>query len=210
MAALPQPFFCVITDPTFDADRLVRVVEQACEHAPVIQLRRPACTGAALYALAVRLREATRAHGRMLMVNDRIDAALAVDADGVHLPASGMESGRARRLVGSRLLGRSVHSLEEIARERKLGAVDYVQFGPVFSTPSKERYGAPQGLEKLADAVACAGPLPIVAVGGIDVQRIAAVFGAGAVGVAVIGAVMGAASPREAAREFVEAVGVAG
>jgi thiamine-phosphate pyrophosphorylase len=206
VAALPKPFLCVITDPALDADRLVRVVEQACEHAPAIQLRRPESTAAELFALAARLRTVTRAHRRTLIVNDRIDVALAVEADGVHLPSAGMDSTRARRLVGSRLLGRSVHSLAEIARERELGAVDYVQFGPVFATASKERYGAPQGLDGLARAIAQSGALPLVAVGGIDAQRMASVLQTGAAGAAVIGAVMNAASPREAARVLTDTV----
>jgi len=201
---LPEPFLCIITDEAFDAERIVSVIEHACGNArPVVQLRMRSMCGAEIFRLAERLRAVTRARGCCFMVHDRIDVAIATDADGVHLPGAGMSSTRARTLIGSdRLLGRSVHSLEEVDRETSLGAVDYLQFGPVFATPSKAVYGEPQGLPRLAEAVTRAAAVPIVAVGGISARNAAEVLQAGASGLAVIATVMRAADPFSAVREL--------
>lgn len=204
MRPLPDPFLTIITDEGLSADAVTVVVARACSEAgPVIQVRVRHLAGARMLALAERLRTITREHGCLLVVNDRIDVALAVDADGAHLPGAAMASDHARTLVGTtRLLGRSVHSLEEIRREKALGAVDYLQFGPVFATPSKAAYGEPQGLEHLARAVAIAAPLPVIAVGGITSDNVPEVMRAGASGVAVIAAVMRADDPCARTREL--------
>jgi len=201
---LADPFLCIITDEGLDAAAITRIVDLACVATPtVVQLRARTLCGGPMLRLAERLRAATRAHGCDLVVHDRVDVALAADADGVHLPGTGMASARARALVGhERRLGRSVHSIEEIDREKAIGAVDYLQFGPVFETPSKAAYGPPQGLARLDQAVRRAAPLPVVAVGGIAAGNAARVLGAGARGLAVISAVMRAADPRAAAREI--------
>ena len=205
---LSDPFLCIITDETLDAATIATVIEKACgERPPTVQLRMRSMCGAEIFRLAERLRAVTRARECSFIVHDRIDIALATDADGVHLPGAGMESARARALIGpERRLGRSVHSLEEIEREMAVGVVDYLQFGPVFATPSKAAYGEPQGLARLTEAVACAAPLPIVAVGGITPDNAGDVVRAGARGVAVITAVMRAADPRGAARELMLAL----
>jgi thiamine-phosphate pyrophosphorylase len=195
----------IITDDALAPEALSRIVESACAQARlVVQLRARDALGGRALALARRLREVTAAAGCLLVVNDRIDVALAADADGVHLPAAGMASERARRLLGPRrLVGRSVHSFEEIERERALGAADYLQFGPVFATPSKAAWGEPQGLARLSRAAQLARPLAVVAVGGIGVSNAAQVMAAGAGGVAVIGAVMHAADPAKATVELI-------
>jgi thiamine-phosphate pyrophosphorylase len=201
---LAEPFLCIITDEALDAAALSCAVDLACVERPaMVQLRARMLCGGPMLRLAVRLRAATRAHGCDLVVHDRIDVALAADADGLHLPAAGMASARARALVGrERRLGRSVHSIEEIDREKAIGAVDYLQFGPVFETPSKAAYGPPQGLATLEVAVRRAEPIPLVAVGGIATRNAARIIDAGACGIAVISAVMRAADPRAAVREL--------
>lgn len=189
---LPDPPLCLITDESVSGDRLAGLVEGACRAGcRWVQLRLRAATGAHLSWLARRLRLITRACSATLIVHDRADVALACDADGLHLPAAGMTPAAARRLIGSnRLLGRSVHGIEEI-RRLKDEPIDYFQFGPVYDTPSKRRYGAPQGISRLADAVAAAGGIPVVAVGGIDSSRVGETLAAGAAGVAVIRALGG-------------------
>ncbi len=197
-----------ITPTDVEPNRIVELARAACEGGvDVVQLRRPGAGGRELFEIGERLRDATRAYRRLLLINDRIDVALAVGADGVHLPAAGMDSLRARTLLGrSRILGRSVHTGEEIARERAVGVVDYLQFGPVFATPSKVRFGPPQGLRALSAAVEAAAPVPVVAVGGICEQTVAGVLEAGAGGVAVIRAIADAADVRAAAGGIAEAI----
>jgi thiamine-phosphate pyrophosphorylase len=160
-----------------------------------VQLRDRDAAGGALLVAAVALRATTRRHGARLLVNDRIDVALAADADGVHLPASSFATADARRLVGaSRLVGRSTHSAAEAAVAAAEGA-DYVILGPIFATPSKARYGAPLGLEVLATTAT----IPVVAIGGITSERAALVRRAGAHGVAVVRAILDAPDPAAAA-----------
>jgi len=136
-------------------------------------------------------------------VNHRVDVALAARADGVHLPGDGFAVAEARALTGADfLLGRSIHDLAELGAS---ATADYVVFGPVFDTPSKRPYGAPQGLERLA-AVTHASAAPVLAIGGITPERVADVVTSGAVGVAVMGAILSAASPAMVVRSFREAL----
>ena len=126
-----------------------------------------------------RLPGATR-----LLVNGRLDIALAAGADGVHLPSRGFPVAALRERFGpGPLLGRSTHELEEIERAREDGA-DYVTFGPVFATPGKERYGSPQGLERLREATRLG--LPVYALGGVTIDVLEELAAAGAAGVAGI------------------------
>lgn len=119
-----------------------------------------------------------------LLVNGRADVALAAGADGVHLPASGLPVAALRRRFGDRLsIGRSTHGLEEVEAAH-VAEADWVTFGPVFPTPSKATYGPPPGLEGLRRAVAVG--LPVIALGGVDGERLAAVADAGAAGAAGI------------------------
>jgi len=116
-----------------------------------------------------------------LLVNGRLDVALAAGADGVHLPADGVPVGALRARFGTEvLIGRSAHTVEEVERARDEGA-DYVTFGPVFATPGK---GAPVGLEGLARAAAVG--VPVLALGGVTLERFGDLAGAGAAGIAAI------------------------
>ena len=166
-----------------------------------VQLREKDLGAAALFSLAGELRRLTRCFGARLLINDRIDVALAVDADGVHLGGESLPVAAARRLLGpQRLLGVSTHRPPEIAAAAAAGA-DFVTFGPVFATPSKLAYGAPVGLESLC--LACHNsPLPVFALGGIKPCHLAAVQSSGAAGAAVISAIIAASDPLAATRLF--------
>lgn len=154
-----------------------------------VELREKHLADRALYELA---RAARAAWPRWLVVNGRLDVALAAGADGVHLPSDGVPIAPLRRRFGPGVvIGRSTHHPEEVAAARDAG-VDYVTFGPVFPTPSKARYGRPPGLAGLRRAVA--EGLPVVALGGIAPERLAEVAAAGAAGVAGIRAFHEAAS----------------
>ena len=138
--------------------------------------------------------------GAALLINDRLDVALACDADGVHLPRHGMRVAEARALLGAqRLIGVSTHAPVEVADAAAAGA-DFAVFGPLFDTPSKRPYGSPLGLDALATARAAAPALPLLAIGGIDAARVLDVCARGADGVAVIRAVLGAQDAMAAAR----------
>jgi len=164
-----------------------------------VQLRERGLETRALLELAIALRQATRAVGAALLINDRIDVALACDADGVHLPGHSFAVADARALLGPRrLIGVSTHHPDEVAAAAAAGA-DFAVFGPIFATPSKATYGAPQGLDALARARRAAA-LPLFAIGGVDADTAAAVRDAGADGVAVIRAVLAAPDPAAAAR----------
>jgi thiamine-phosphate pyrophosphorylase len=191
----------LITDRAQTGGRdLAAVVDAACRGGVrAVQLRERDLDTRALLRLARQLRAVTRAHAARLLVNDRIDVALACDADGVQLPASSFHVADARLLLGDgRLIGVSTHSPDEARDAAALGA-DFVVCGPVFDTPSKRAFGAPLGLDALRAAVtACAAPL--VAVGGITAETAAQVRETGAAGIAVIRALLLAPDPESTAR----------
>ncbi|MGE0822621.1 MAG: thiamine phosphate synthase [Candidatus Binatia bacterium] len=164
-----------------------------------VQLREKDLEGGELYHLATTLRELTLRYSARLLINDRIDVALAVEADGVHLGQQSFPVSLARKLLGpQKLIGVSTHTPDEIAAA---DGADFVVFGPVYFTPSKAVYGQPQGLERLRAAVQIS-TLPLFAIGGITTERVAEVLATGAQGVAMISAISAASDPRRAAQEL--------
>jgi len=120
------------------------------------------------------------------LVNDRSDIARAAGADGVHLTSTSLNASVVRRMFGSEfLIGVSTHSADEVRVAREDGA-DFVVFGPVFSTPSKETYGPPQGLSALRDAVSAARNFPVLALGGVTLENAPSCIASAARGVAAI------------------------
>jgi thiamine-phosphate pyrophosphorylase len=197
---LPPPVH-LVTDRRLVAD-LAAAARRALGGLPpgtaALHLREKDLGGRDLLALARALRAACREAGQLLLVNDRVDVALAAGADGVHLPSAGLPPAEARRLVGpGRLVGVSCHSAAEVLRARDGGA-DFATFGPVFETPSKRAFGPPPGLPALAEASALG--LPLVGLGGVEAGNAAAVRAAGACGVAAIRAWLAAQDPAAAAR----------
>lgn len=168
-----------------------------------VQVREKDLEGGALLARVTRVLSLCGPRGPRVLVNDRADVACAAGAHGVHLPAAGMSVENARRVVGSTaLVGRSVHRREELSLAR---GADYVIFGPIFETPSKRRYGEPQGLARLA-AVARAAEVPVIAIGGITVERVGAVLAHGAGGIAVMGAILDADDPARMVEALARAI----
>jgi len=191
------PKLVLVTDRHATGGRdLVWVVEQALGAGlPAVQLRDKDLPGRELFELAERLRGATRRAGALLFVNDRVDVARAVGADGVQLGAATLPVDVARALLPpGTLVGESTHTLDEIRDTH----ADFVVFGPVYDTPSKRAYGPPQR-DRLRDAVA-ASPVPLVAIGGIEPAHLATMQAAGVHGVAVIRAILAASDPAVATR----------
>lgn len=193
----------VITDRMQTAGRPLEEVTRAAlaGGARVFQLREKDLEARDLTALAGRLLGVIRPAGGLLLVNDRIDVALAVGADGAHLTQRSLPPAVARCLVGEgNVLGVSCHSLAE-AQEAQDGGADFILLGPIFFTPSKASYGAPLGLEILKQ-VRSHIHLPILGIGGINPTNRQAVLTAGADGIAVISAVMAAPDVSEAVRDL--------
>ena len=177
----------------------------ACEGgASIVQLRAKRAADSVALEWAEAIREITRKFDVGFFVNDRFDLALAANADGVHLgwddiPPSGIPMAARSRL----LIGRSTHSLAQ-AREASEELVDYIAFGPIFATGSKDSPCDPRGVERLAEAVRAVQPQPVIAIGGIDLGNAARVVETGVAGIAVISAIADAADPRRATHALAE------
>ncbi len=192
---------CVVTDARLSRGRgHVQVAEAALRGgATMIQLREKEASTRSLVTAGEQLRAMTRGAGVPLIVNDRIDVTLAVDADGAHVGQDDMPAALSRRLIGpGRLLGVSTTTLDEALCGEQDGA-DYLGVGPIFPTGSKADAAPPTGLDGLA-AVAAQVRIPVIAIGGIRIENVEAVIEAGADGVAVISAVVSAADIESAAR----------
>ncbi|HMO81657.1 MAG TPA: thiamine phosphate synthase [Pyrinomonadaceae bacterium] len=150
---------------------------------PLIQIREKKLSSSKLLSLASSAREATGGSGTKLLINDRIDIALASGADGVHVPSQGLSIAAIRKTFGSDLLiGVSTHCAAEVSIAKEAGA-DFAVFGPIFSTPGK---GPAKGLDGLREACRHSGDMLLLGIGGIDHGNAASVCGAGAAGFAAI------------------------
>ncbi len=166
-----------------------------------IQLREKDLPVRDLLALARELRTMTREFGARLFVNDRVDVAIAADADGVHLAHASMPAHAVRKIVPDDfLIVVSTHDLEEAWQAEAEGA-DFITFGPVFATPSKMSYGLPPGPEALEEAVRKVA-IPVFGLGGIRQRSIDTVLAAGAFGISLISGILAADDIRQAAADM--------
>jgi thiamine-phosphate pyrophosphorylase len=200
---------CLVTDRSQTRGRPLLDVVDECLTAGLraVQLREKDLSTRELHTLARSLRTLTQRAGATLFINDRVDVALAVEADGVHLAGHSLPAAVVRSTFRSiPLIGVSTHSIEE-ARAAEAGGADFVLFGPIYDTPSKRLWGAPQGVEPLAK-VSAELSIPVFAIGGITPERVAEVRSAGARGVAVISAILSADHPGQATKAFIQSLGV--
>ncbi len=192
MPSLVLPPLYAILDP-----------EQAKDHAPesvlrdlldggaaILQLRVKTMAPSEFFQLAQRARSETRARGCRLIVNDRVDIALACNADGVHLGQDDLPLAVGRQLMGTKIVGISTHDIEQ-AQEAELNGADYIGFGPMFGTTTKNTGYAARGIDMLRQ-IRAAVKLPIVAIGGINEQNVKQVWQAGADSAAIISDILGA------------------
>jgi thiamine-phosphate pyrophosphorylase len=203
-ATHPAPLL-VITDRQSSARPLEETVTAAfaggCRW---VMVREKDLDTMALIPLAARIVLAAQRAGARVLVNGDVDAALAVDASGVHLPQGSSVAEARQKLTGLRIIGVSAHSLAE-AREAEDAGADYVTLSPIFETASKPGYGPALGTDALAQVTAEVS-IPVLALGGISASNAASCLKAGASGVAVMGAVMGAPAPDDAVREILAAL----
>ncbi len=198
---------CVITSQVEHLQRgHVGVARAALEGgATIIQLREKNLPTRALLGLAAEISDLCRDRGAAFVVNDRVDIALAAEADGVHLGMDDMPIAVARRLLGAgRLIGASVDDPADAAEAQAAGA-SYLGVGPIFPTGSKADAGRAIGTQPLAE-IKRAVAIPVLAIGGLTCDNVDSVIRAGADGIAVISAVAGADDMAAAARALRERV----
>lgn len=192
-----------IVDATYACNLTVDEVCEALLSAGVrlIQYRDKRASSRALFESSQEIAAQAQRVNALFVVNDRADIALAVGAEGVHVGQEDLPVEMARRILGPyKLIGCSTHTLAQVA-EADQSPADYLAFGPIFPTESKEKADVVVGLEGLAEARKCTGK-PLVAIGGITLQNARAVIDAGADSIAVIRDLLTAPDPGARAREF--------
>lgn len=204
MTRPPVPRLHVLTTEGRSADASLAFVDTVLSAgAPCIQVRAKGLADRAWHGLAAAVTARCHDAGALCIVNDRVDLALAVGADGVHLGADDLPVAAARRIAGDRLLvGTTARDPAQAVRAASDGA-DYLGVGPVFATRSKDGLPDPIGIDGVG-AVAAAVDLPVIAIAGVTAVSVPSLLEAGCHGVAVMGAVGGADDPAAAAREFLD------
>ncbi|GAX59436.1 thiamine monophosphate synthase [Candidatus Scalindua japonica] len=191
--------FILITDRKLCETNLTDIIKQAIEGGiGTVQLREKGLSTVALYRLAKEIREITDKRNVKLIINDRVDIAIAVGADGVHLGWQSMEAGIVRSMVGQdKLIGFSAHSLAEAERAENSG-VDYITISPVFDTANKDYYLTPLGVDEIGKIMEQIN-IPVIALGGINENNVNIVLDSGVDGIAVISAILQSDSPVQSA-----------
>ncbi|MGA0559500.1 thiamine phosphate synthase [Larkinella sp. VNQ87] len=181
-----------------------QVVEEACRAGVRwVQLREKTVTTHAFIELGFEVRQITQAYGAKLIVNDRVDVALAVDADGVHVGQDDMPPALVRQLIGpGKVIGLSINSLLELQLAREV-EVDYLGVATIFPTGTKQDTSSLLGLSGLRE-ICQQTKLPTFAIGGINASNIRDVIRAGATGAAVVSAICGHPNPYEASKELIQ------
>lgn len=195
----------LITDRNQTGGRpLTDVVKEALDGGvKAVQLRERDLPIRELLKLAEEMRRITKDAKAMLFINGRMDVAMAVEADGIHLGQTDLPVDVVRKIVGNRfIIGVSTHNLKE-AKEAEKGSADFITFGPIFETPYKLKYGEPVGIEALK-RVKSGFLIPVYAIGGINSGNIKQILGTGADGVALISAIIGVKEPKKAADEIIK------
>jgi thiamine-phosphate diphosphorylase len=193
MSSLVLPPLYAILDPEQTQGRAAEdtLRQLLAGGAAIVQLRVKTMAPRNFLELARFARAETRAYGCKLIINDRVDVALACDADGVHLGQDDLPLAAGRKLVGQKIVGVSTHDIEQ-ARDAERKGADYIGFGPMFGTTTKNTGYAARGVEMLGK-IRAAVKLPIVAIGGINEQNVTQVWQAGADSAAIISDLLGAA-----------------
>ncbi len=184
-------------------DKFLDYIEQAIlGGVTVVQLREKQANGRELYETAVKVRELTERYNIPLIINDRVDIALAVGADGVHLGQSDLPCHIARKILGNdKIIGLSARNIERAIEADRSGA-DYLGVGAMFPTSTKTdaKVVTPSVIKEIKNKI----KIPVVAIGGINLDNIDKLNGCGIDGAAVVSAIMGSEFPRKSAKELIE------
>jgi len=197
----------LVTDRPLAGDRDIEwIVKEAVEGGcTIVQLREKTTPTGEFVELAKRLKRELASYGVPLIINDRLDVALASDADGVHIGQSDMPYETARRLLGpDKIIGLSIETFDQLEQANKLD-VDYVAASPVFGTPTKTDTAEPWGLERLEEFNR-RSLHPTVAIGGMNENTVGDVIACGTDGVAVVSAIVATPSPRESSRNLLKII----
>ena len=191
--------FILITNRKICELELTEIIVKAIEGGVgTIQLREKDLSTKDLYILAKDLRKITKELDVNLIINDRVDIALAIDADGIHLGWQSLNIGEVRRIAGQKkLIGFSAHNLEE-AKKAKIEGADYVTISPIFDTPNKDYFIKPLGVREIKRIKEQVN-IPVIALGGVNENNVKEVLENGADGIAVISALLLSKNPKQTA-----------
>lgn len=193
----------LVTDNSDDVEKFLNTIEEAIKGGTtVVQIREKTADTLDFYNLALRVKEITTKYNVPLIINDRVDVALAIDADGVHVGQSDMPCDVTRRLIGeNKILGVSAATIEEAKKAQKDGA-DYIGTGAVFPTQTKD--DAPsvtkQELKEIVDSI----DIPVVAIGGINLENAHELVDTGISGLSVVSAIMSSDNPKKSSEELLK------
>ena len=178
-------------------DEFLNIIEEAIKGGTtIVQLREKTASTKEFYDLALKVKEITSKYGVPLLINDRIDIALAVDSEGVHIGQDDMPAGIAREIIGEdKILGVSASTVEE-AKKAEIDSADYIGSGAVFPTATKDDADSvsEEELKEIVDSI----DIPVVAIGGITIENAHTLKASGIAGFSVVSAIMSAEDPKEA------------
>ena len=194
----------LVTDRRYKTDEeFLNIIEEAIKGGTtVVQLREKTASTKEFYDLALRVKEITSRYGVPLLINDRIDIALAIDSEGVHIGQDDMPADIAREIIGEdKILGVSASTVEE-AKKAENDSADYIGSGAVFPTATKDDADSvsKEELKEIVDSI----DIPVVAIGGITVENASSLKDSGIAGFSVVSAIMSAEDPKEASKKLKE------
>ena len=191
----------LVTDKSDDVEKFLNTIEEAIKGGvTVVQIREKTAETFDFYNVALQVKEITTKYNVPLIINDRVDVALAIDADGVHVGQSDMPCDVTRKLIGEdKILGVSAATIDEARKAEEDGA-DYIGTGAVFPTATKD--DAPsitkQDLKDVVDSIS----IPVVAIGGITLENASQLKDTGIAGLSVVSAIMSAENPKKASQDL--------
>ncbi|MBQ2831971.1 thiamine phosphate synthase [Methanobrevibacter sp.] len=193
----------LVTDRSDDVEKFLKTIEEAIKGGvTVVQIREKTADTLDFYNLSLRVKEITAKYGIPLIINDRVDIALAIDADGVHVGQSDMPCDVTRKLIGEdKILGVSAATVKEAKKAQKDGA-DYIGSGAVFPTQTKSdaESVSKQELKEIVESV----DIPVVAIGGITLENASQLMDIGIGGLSVVSAIMSSENPKKSSEELLK------
>lgn len=193
----------LVTDKSDDVEKFLKTIEEAIQGGvSVVQIREKTADTLDFYNLALKVKEITTRYNVPLIINDRVDVALAIDADGVHVGQSDMPCDVTRKLVGDdKIVGVSATTIEEAQKAERDGA-DYIGTGAVFPTSTKD--DAPSITKKELKEVVDSIDIPVVAIGGITLDNASELTDTGIAGLSVVSAIMSSDNPKESSKKLLK------